>query len=105
MFFELTNKTVLHVENLDRENGTATNVIIQDGKDKKYFQCIEFWEEVTAQTLSPGDSITVKGFVNCRFYNGRYYTSLRGSEIVNHSKPQSPEPKKAPAPANDDLPF
>ena len=68
---------------LTEQNGEYENVV-----------CVEWSGDKLERPESHqvGQMVLVSGFINCREWNGKYFTSLKGSFIQNVDPQQAPQP-------------
>jgi hypothetical protein len=92
MKFDVTAviKEIGPIETVGQKGFQKRNLILSEQSGQyENLVCAEFsGDKLTSpEQFSVGQTVTVSGFVNCREWNGKYFTSLRGSFI---SIPQAP---------------
>jgi hypothetical protein len=92
MKFDVTAviKEIGPIETVGQKGFQKRNLILSEQSGQyENLVCAEFsGDKLTSpEQFSVGQTVTVSGFVNCREWNGKYFTSLRGSFI---SVPQAP---------------
>ena len=86
MKFDVTAviKEIGAVESVGAKGFQKRNLILSEESGQyENLVCVEFSGDklATPETFTEGQTVTVSGFVNCREWNGKYFTSLRGSFI------------------------
>ena len=92
MKFDVTAviKEIGAIETVGQKGFQKRNLVLTDQSGQyENLICVEFSGDKLAspEQFSVGQTVTVSGFINCREWNGKYFTSLRGSFI---SVPQAP---------------
>lgn len=92
MKFDVTAviKEIGPIETVGQKGFQKRNLILtEQGGQYENLICVEFsGDKLSApEQFSAGQTVTVSGFINCREWNGKYFTSLRGSFM---SMPQAP---------------
>jgi len=79
-----TVKEVGAIETVGAKGFQKRNLILSEQSGQyENLVCVEFSGDKLAipEQFAPGQMVTVSGFINCREWNGKYFTSLRGSFI------------------------
>ena len=102
MKFDVTAmiKEIGEIETIGAKGFQKRNLILteQSGQYENLI-CIEFSGDKLAapEQFKEGQMVTVAGFINCREWNGKYFTSLRGSFINPvQSDTEAPYPQEYP---------
>ena len=95
-----TIKEIEQIESFGEKNFQKRNLILEQPSNSEYENifCVEFSKDNlnAPEAFQLGQTVTVKAFVNCREWNGKYFTSLSGSSIVGEQVAQPQQPQ-APA--------
>ena len=103
MKFEITGtvKLIGEVESFGVKGFQKRNMVVTEinGQYENDF-CIEFSGDKldTPNFSQVGQQVQVSGFINCREWEGRYFTSLKGSHVNNVGQ-QQPVQQQTPIPA------
>jgi len=98
-----TIKEIGQIESFGDNGFQKRNLILteQSGEYENLF-CFEFsGDKITEpERYQVGQVVKVGGFINCREWNGKYFTSLRGSFVQTAGEVgQAPQPQQPQAPA------
>lgn len=97
MKFEITAvvKEIGAIETVGQNGFQKRNLILSEVNGQyENLVCVEFSGEKLQdpERYQVGQNVKVGGFVNCNEWNGKYFTSLKGSYVQNAEAEQAPVP-------------
>lgn len=107
MKFDVTAvvKEIGEIETVGAKGFQKRNLILSETNGQyENLICVEFSGKdiTTPEQCSVGQMVTVSGFINCREWNGKYFTSLKGT-FINQAQETSPNEYPQSFPQPEDL--